>query len=156
MGTVAQERERGTVITVLSKPVSRLSFLLAKFAALTLVLAVSVILAALACWVYTVVLFGSIDAVLYAQVGLLAGLYLWTTLAVTFLCSTLVKSQIAAGGLAFGVYAFLSLLGIVPQIKAYLPAALVEGATKLALGDSADAGWAVVTSLIVVLVFYAD
>jgi ABC-type transport system involved in multi-copper enzyme maturation permease subunit len=110
-----------------------------------------VILAALACWVYTVVLFGPIDLVLFAQVGLLSGLYLWTTLAVTFLCSTLLKSQIAAGGLAFSVYAFTALLGIVPQIKAYLPGALVEGATKLALTDSADAGRAVVTSLILVL-----
>ncbi len=150
MGTVAQERERGTVITVLSKPVSRLSFLMAKFAALTLALVVSVILAALACWVYTVVLFGPINVAVFAQVGLLSALYLWTILAVTFLCSTLVKSQIAAGGLAIGVYAVISLLGIVPQLKAYLPAALVEGATKLALGGSADAGRAIVVSLIVV------
>lgn len=151
MGTVAQERERGTAVTVLSKPVSRLSFLMAKFTALTLMLAFSLVLSALACWYYTLVLFGALDAMVFLKVSLLAALYLWTILAVTFLCSTLFKSQVAAGGLAVGLYALLSVLSVVPQAKPYLPAALVDGAGKLALGHSADLGWAVVTSLIVVL-----
>jgi len=150
MGTVALERERGTAATVLSKPVSRLSFLLAKFAALTLTFAASLILAALACWYYTVVLFGSLDAGLFLRLSLLAALYLWVWLAVTFLCSALFKSQIAAGGLAFGVYVASSLLGAVPRLKDYLPGALIEGAGKLSVGAPADVGRAVVVSLILV------
>ncbi len=98
MGTVAQERERGTVVTVLSKPVSRLSFLMAKFIALTLTLAASLVLATLACWTYTVVLFGPFDAGVFVRASLLSALYLWVFLAVTFLCSTLTRSPIAAGG----------------------------------------------------------
>ena len=150
MGTVALERERGTAATVLSKPVSRLSFLLAKFAALTLTFAISLALAALACWYYTVVLFGSLDAGLFLRLSLLAALYLWVWLAVTFLCSALFKSQIAAGGLAFGVYVGSSLLGIVPQLQDYLPGALIEGAGRLSVGAPADVGRAVVVSLSVV------
>jgi ABC-2 type transport system permease protein len=150
MGVVALERERGTAATVLSKPVSRLSFLLAKFAALTMTFAASLILAALACWYYTVVLFGSLDAGLFLRLSLLAALYLWVWLAVTFLCSALFKSQIAAGGLAFGVYVASSLLGIVPRLKDYLPGALIEGAGKLSLGAPADVGRAAVMSLLLV------
>ncbi len=151
MGTVAQERERGTVVTVLSKPVSRLSFLMAKFIALTLTLAASLVLATLACWTYTVVLFGPFDAGVFIRASLLSALYLWVFLAVTFLCSTLTRSPIAAGGLSIGIYALVSLLGIVPRIKPYVPAALIEGATRLALGESADAGRAIATSLVAVL-----
>jgi len=150
MGTVALERERGTAATVLSKPVSRLSFLLAKFAALTLTFAISLALAALACWYYTVVLFGSLDAGLFLRLSLLAALYLWVWLAVTFLCSALFKSQVAAGGLAFGLYVGASLLGIVPQLQDYLPGALIEGAGRLSVGAPADVSRAVVVSLVVV------
>ncbi len=150
MGTVAVERERGTAATVLSKPVSRLSFLLAKFAALTLTFTASLALAAAACYYYTVVLFGSLDAGLFLQVSLLAALYLWVWLAVTFLCSALFKSQIAAGGLAFGGYVGTSLLSIVPSLKDYLPGALIEGAGKLSLGAPADVGRAVAVSLAMV------
>jgi ABC-2 type transport system permease protein len=152
MGVVALERERGTAATVLAKPVSRLSFLLAKFTALTLTFAISLILAALACWYYTVVLFGSLDAGMFLRLSLLAALYLWVWLAVTFLCSALFKSQIAAGGLAFGVYVGVSLLGVVPRLQDYLPGALIEGAGKLSLGAPADVGQAVVVSLMIVVV----
>ena len=152
MGTVALERERGTAATVLAKPVSRLSFLLAKFVALTLTFATSLALAALACWYYTVVLFGSLDGVMFLRISLLAALYLWVWLAVTFLCSALFKSQIAAGGLAFGAYAASSLLGIVPRLKDYLPGALIEGAGKLSVGAPAGVSRAVVASLLVIVV----
>ncbi len=152
MGTVALERERGTAATVLSKPVSRLSFLLAKFTALTLVFAVSLALAAAVCYYYTVVIFGHLDAGLFLRVSLLAALYLWVWLAVTFLCSALFKNQIAAGSLAFGGYVGSSLLSIVPQVKDYLPGALIDGAGKLSLDAPADVGRAVTVSLAMVAI----
>lgn len=151
MGTVALERERGTAAVVLSKPVSRLAFLLAKFVALTITFGVSLGLAALACWFYTVVLFGALELRMFVQVTMLAGLYLWTLLAVTFLCSTLFRSQIAAGGAAFGVYVGLSLLSMVSQVKDYLPGALLDAAGRLALGASADVSRAATVSLALVV-----
>jgi ABC-2 type transport system permease protein len=151
MGSVSLERERGTAAVVLSKPVSRLAFLLAKFIALTITFGVSLGLAALACWFYTVVLFGALEPRIFAQVTMLAGLYLWTLLSVTFLCSALFRSQIAAGGAAFGVYVGLSLLSIVSQVKDYLPGALIEGAGVLAGGASADVSRAAAVSLALVV-----
>ncbi len=152
MGSVALERERGTAAVVLSKPVSRLAFLLAKFTALTITFGASLGAAALACWFYTVVLFGALELRMFVQVTGLAGLYLWTLLAMTFLCSSLFRSQIAAGGAAFGVYVGLSLLGLVAQIKDYLPGALIGGAGALAGGASTDVSRAVAVSLALVIV----
>ncbi len=151
MGSVASERERGTAALVLSKPVSRLSFLMAKFTALTLVFAVSVTLAALACWGYTVVLFGPFEPLWLLQVSLQAALYLWVILAATFLGSTAFRSQIAAAGVAFGLYVGLSVLGMVSGIKDFLPGALIEGAGARLAGTPADVGWAVVVSLMIVV-----
>ena len=57
MGVVVQEKERGTAAFFLTRPVSRETFLLAKFAALAVVFIVSLALAAIGCWYYTWVLF---------------------------------------------------------------------------------------------------
>lgn len=151
MGSVALERERGTAALVLSKPVSRLSFLLAKFTALTLAFAVCLGLAALTCWAYTLMLFGPFELLVLVQVSLQAGLYMWVLLAATFLCSALLKSQIAAGAAAFAVYIGLSVLGMVARIKAYLPGALIEAAGRLSLGASVDVSRAAVVSLMLVV-----
>lgn len=152
MGSVALERDRGTAALVLSKPVSRLSFLMAKFTALTLVFGASLAVAALACWTYTVVLFGPFEPTVFLQVSLQAALYLWVLLAATFLCSSVFRSQIAAGGLAFGVYVGLSVLGMVPRVNQYLPGALVEGAGALSLGAPADVIRPTAVSLIMVAI----
>ena len=155
MGSVALERERGTAALVLSKPVSRLFFLMAKFTALTLVFGVGLGLAAVACWTYTVVLFGPLEPGMFLQVSLQAALYLWVLLAVTFLCSAVFRSQIAAGGVAFGVYVGLSVLGTLPRIKEYLPGALIEGAGALSLGDPVDVSRAAAVSLMMVAICLA-
>ena len=58
MGSVAEEKHRGTAIMVLSKPVSKAAFVLAKFGAAALLVLFSLIPAHLACYIYTKVLFG--------------------------------------------------------------------------------------------------
>ena len=58
MGTVVQEKTRGTAALMLVKPLPRLTFLLAKFVALALAFALTIALAAAACYYYTWLLFG--------------------------------------------------------------------------------------------------
>ena len=60
MGVIAQERERGTAAMLFSKPVKRSAFVLSKWLAGMATVTASVILASLACAVYTVFLFGSL------------------------------------------------------------------------------------------------
>ena len=57
MGVVVQEKERGTAAFFLTRPVSRETFLLAKFSALAVTFIASLVLAAAGCWYYTLVLF---------------------------------------------------------------------------------------------------
>ena len=57
MGTVANEKERGTAAFLLTKPLSRRAFLGAKLAALGVVLGVATLVAVAVGWVYTAILF---------------------------------------------------------------------------------------------------
>ena len=134
MGAVAQEKERGTAALILTRPVSRGTFLLAKFAALSVTFAASLLLAALGCWYYTYLLFEALPwGAFLAQNGLMLVVFM-VYIALTLLCSTLVRSQSGAGGLAFGGLILLAGLGAFPQLVDYLPGKLFEWGVGLALG----------------------
>ena len=77
MGAVAQEKERGTAVLMLVKPLGRGTFLGAKFAALALTYLIGILLAGLAAYYYTMVLFGAPDAGAWLLMNLL--LWLHTT-----------------------------------------------------------------------------
>jgi ABC-2 type transport system permease protein len=134
MGSVAQEKERGTAALILTRPVSRGTFLLAKFAGLTVTFAASLLLAALGCWYYTYLLFEALPwGAFLAQNALMLTVFM-VYVAMTLLCSTLVKSQSAAGGLAFGGLIVLAGLGAFPSLVDYLPGKLFEWGVGLAMG----------------------
>src|SRR5207253_10853989 len=69
MGAVTQEKEHGTAAMMLSKPLPRWVFLAAKFAALSLIFAGSLVLAGAGAYYYTWLLFGSLDAANWAAVN---------------------------------------------------------------------------------------
>lgn len=141
MGAVAQEKERGTAAMVLTHPLSRLDFLLAKFAALGIVFVVSLALAALGCWYYTLLLFEPLTwGPFLALNGLMLVVFL-VYLAVTLLCSTLARTQAAAAGLAFAALLLVAGVGSLPRIGDYFPGRLFEWGAGLALGH-ADPAWA--------------
>ena len=140
MGSVAQEKERGTAAMLLMRPVSRETFLLAKFTALTITFAVSLVLAALGCWYYTLLLFQALDwGPFLALNGLVLVVFL-DYIAMTLLCSTLARSQAAAAGLAFGGLVLLGGLGALPRIGDYLPGRLFSWGMALLIGK-ADPAW---------------
>lgn len=140
MGSVAQEKERGTAANMLTRPVSRETFLLAKFTALTITFAASLLLAALGCWYYTLLLFQALDwAPFLALNGLMLVVFL-VYIAMTLLCSTLARNQAAAAGLAFGGLVLLGGLGALPRIGDYLPGKLFSWGMAL-LTSKADPAW---------------
>jgi len=151
MGAVAREKDKGTAAMILSKPVARSSFLMAKFVAISLSFLVSLALAAAAAYIYTVILFGSLDGVLFTKINLLLAFFLLVFIAITLLCSTLVTSQVAAGGLAFGVLIISTALGSLPRVGRYAPGAVIAWTNRLAAGDSSDAWPAVTVSLAIVI-----
>jgi ABC-2 type transport system permease protein len=134
MGAIAREVETGTAAMVLSKPVSRLSFILAKLQAESLTFLAAFLLGGLACWGYTLALFGDAHTAGFFYQNLLLLLFFIFCLSVTLAFSSLMKSQLAAGGLALAVIVFLSAISGLPWVGPYLPGALISWGNRLVLG----------------------
>jgi len=61
MGLVAEEKMRGTAELVLTKPISRFSFILSKLACFSLVILIGMVTGCITCLFYTRVLFGEVN-----------------------------------------------------------------------------------------------
>jgi ABC-2 type transport system permease protein len=156
MGAIAREIETGTAAMVLSKPVGRLAFILAKLKAEGFTFLVSLLLGGLACWGYTLILFGNANALGFLYQNLLLGLFFALCLGITLFFSSLMKSQLAAGGLALALIIFLSAISGLPWVGRYLPGALIDWGNRLVLNTPGEAEWGavVVVALMVGLSVY--
>lgn len=155
MGAVAQEKERGTAALILTHPVRRSTFLLAKFAALAITFAVSLVIAALGCWYYTLLLF---EAMPWGPFLALTGLMLLVFLvyvAVTLFCSALARTQGAAAGLAFAGLVLVAGVGSLPRLSEYFPGQLFNWGTALVMGEQATYWPAFWISLGLIVAFLA-
>lgn len=155
MGAVAAEKARGTAALILAKPLPRGVFLAAKFVALGVTLAVSILVAAVACYYYIMVLFEALDISSWLALNALLLLFMLVWVAVTLFCSTLTSSQVVAGGLAFGLLMLLTVLSALPTVGDYLPGRLLSWAGAL-MNGGADPMWKAlggsVTLIVVALV----
>jgi len=140
MGAVAQEKERGTAVLMLVKPLPRSVFLLTKFVALALAFLLCVAVAGLGGYYYTLLLFHALDAWGWVMLNLLLWLYLLVYVALTLLASVLTRSQVAAAGVAFGAMLLLGVVGAIPGVRQYLPGQLPVWGMAL-LTDRAATSW---------------
>lgn len=125
MGCIADERSRGTAVTVLTKPVPRSVFALSKFFAYALTFLLSTMLAASGAYFYTYQLFNALPAGPFLLLNLALLIYFLLMLAMTILASTLFRSSIAAGGLTLLGFLILSVLsGLSEPIAQALPTEL--------------------------------
>ena len=147
MGTVVQEKERRTAAMILVKPVTRATFLAAKFLALSLAFLASLVLAGLGAYYYTVILFQPVNFGNWMLMNLLLWLYLTLYIALTMMFSTISRSQAAAAGLSFGVLLVLSLAGSIGKIADYLPAQLISWGVSLFAASSTPYWWSLGISL---------
>ncbi|MCI2426217.1 ABC transporter permease [Candidatus Acetothermia bacterium] len=152
MGAIATERDCGTAAMVLCKPVGRGSFIVAKLVGLSLTTLVGLALGGLACYFYTSFLFGGLEASAFLSLHLLLGLFFITCLAVILLCSSLVKNQLAAGGMALVAIIGGAIVSGIPAIGDYTPNRLVSWGTELVAGPAPSAWWVVAVSLGVIVV----
>lgn len=136
MGAVTQEKERGTAAIMLVKPLPRGSFLLAKFAGLSLSFLVCLALSGLGAYYYTVVLFSAPNFGQWLVLNGMMFVYLEVYLAITLLFSTLMRSQAAVVGLSFGVLLLLGIIGSLGTLGQYLPAQLVSWGAELMAGGT--------------------
>lgn len=128
MGCIADERSRGTAVTVLTKPVPRSVFVLAKFLVYELVLLASLLLAAAGAYYYTNLLFEALPLGAFLLLNLGLFIFLTLSLAFTIFASALFRSSIAAGGLAFGGFLALALFPALNNaVGQALPSVLFQG-----------------------------
>ena len=156
MGMVVQEKERGTAAFFLTRPVSRETFLLAKFAALSVNFIGSLALAASGCWYYTMVLF---EPLAWGPFLALNGLMLvgfLVYMALALLSSTIARTNGMAVGLAFVALIAVSAIGAFPTTGEYMPGRLFSWGATLMMGGTGTAWPAYGISLgIVVLALLA-
>jgi ABC-2 type transport system permease protein len=95
----------------------------------------------LACWGYTLVLFGDAHTLGFVLQNLLLALFFFFCLTVTLVFSSLMKSRLAAGGLALAFIIFLSVISALPWIGRFLPGALLSWGNHLVLGQPGGSEW---------------
>lgn len=140
MGMVVGEKERGTAAFFLTRPVSRETFILAKFLALSVTFTASLAIAALGCWYYTYVLFEPLKwGPFLALNGLMLAVFL-VYMALAIFASTLARTNGVAVGLAFLALVLVAGLGAFPRLAPYLPGKLFGWGAGLVMG-SAEPAW---------------
>jgi ABC-2 type transport system permease protein len=140
MGAVALEKDKGTAGMILVKPLSRGAFLLAKFMALLLVFGISIILAGLGAYYYTLILFEPVPFLPWLALNGLLLTYTMVYVTLTLFFSTISRSQVLAGGLALAALLVFGVLGSIPSIGDYMPGKLVNWGAGL-MAQTAQAAW---------------
>lgn len=138
MGSVANEKERGTVAFLLTKPIGRGAFLGAKVTTIGGLLAVATLLAGVLCWAYTAILFEPLPLLGYAAAIMVVWLSLAVFAALTFAASVVAPSALVAGGIGLGLLLVAGFASVLPGLAPYLPTGLWGIADELAVGNAPD------------------
>lgn len=150
---VAGERRGGTAILVLTKPLSRTSFVWAKALADLVLLLVATAVGTALCVAVTLALFDASHIAAF-----LGSVALWLALAAMFVClmlwlSAALDRQAAAAGVGIGVYAALFALTAFPLLRDWSPAGLFAANTSLLMGEEVALARPLAVTLAIAIVF---
>lgn len=150
---VASERRGGTAVLVLTKPLSRTSFVWAKALANLLVLLAATAVGAGLCVLVTIALF---DATHIA--AFLTSVAVWLVLAAMFAClmlwlSAALDRQAAAAGAGIAVYVALFVLTGFPAVREYSPAGILAANDALLKGKDVALGQPILITLVLAALF---
>jgi len=154
MGLVAEERAKGTLQLVITKPISRANVVLSKFLAHASLFIVSMIIGAIICYFYSIVIFEAEKLTEFIQANFLFIIYYLVVLSITLFFSTILSNQIAAGGLSIVALASLSILPSLNKTLAKCsPAALISTANNILYKKASflDATWPIIVSVILII-----
>jgi ABC-2 type transport system permease protein len=150
-GLVSGEVRSGTVVLVLTKPLSRNAFIIVKAAVHSLFLAAIVMVGALLTWGLTWLIFGAAPGVaLWKSTGAFLALGVLFVCLMTLL-SSLVGSAAGSAGAGLGAYILLAIAAIWKPLGDYSPAALTTQPAMLAAGKDVSATWPVVTAVLLAI-----
>jgi len=134
---VAGERRAGTDVLMLTKPLSRAGFIVAKAISSVLLVVVATVLGTALCVVVTVVIFDTSHIARFVE-----SVAVWLVLAAMFttmmvLLSAWTERQPAAAGAGLGVYVSLFVLTGFPAVRNVTPAGLLAANDALLKGKDA-------------------
>lgn len=146
-GLISSERKSGTAVLVLTKPISRASFVAAKALVHGVFVTVVTVVSTALTWGVTRLVFGIAPGSALWQASLA-----WLAFALFFLgamtlFSVLLNSQAGAAGVGIALYAVLALASIFPVMVLLSPAGLVSAPAAIAMGKDFPSVWAVITTL---------
>lgn len=150
MGGVAKEVEAGTAAMTLTKPAGRGAFVAAKLTAISATFFCSVAAAAAGCYLYTAALFGTVGLPGFLAANALIFVYLVVCLAVTLMYSAMLRSQLAAGGLALVSLIGLGALNSLPALRHISPGALPGKAQLALVGDLGSAAGPLIAGAVLI------
>jgi len=153
MGIVASERQSGSAIMVLVKPVSHTSYIMAKWSGMTVLTLASVGLGQLGTWYYTNLLFETTPFSKVALSYLVFVLWMLFVNSLVLLLSCLLKSTGGVAFLSLAIAAVLSLAAsLLGDAMRWSPSRLSAEASGILMQDQAGSGiWLplVVTCLLI-------
>ena len=149
---VSSELKSGTAVLVLTKPVSRTAFVVAKAAVHSLFLAVVVMAGTLITWGLTAAIFGQAPGSALWSAALVWLVFGVLFIALMTLLSVLIGSAAGAAGAGLGAYALVSAVAIWKPLGTYSPAGLASGPASLAASKDVAVLWPVLTSLLLAVV----
>lgn len=152
---ISSERKSGTAVLVLTKPVSRTAFVIAKALVHSAFLTVLVVAGTLLTWGLTAVVFKEAPGS-----ALWSSALAWLVFGILFialmtLLSVVIGSAAGAAGAGLGAYALVSIAAIWKPLGTYSPAALTTQPAALAAGQDIAVLWPVLTSLLLAAVLVA-
>jgi ABC-2 type transport system permease protein len=150
---VAGERRGGTAVLVLTKPLSRTSFVWSKAVANLLIVVAATALGTALCVVVTIVLFDASHITAFVE-----SVAVWLALAAMFVClmiwlSAAMDKQAAAAGAGIAVYAAIFALTGFPALREWTPAGILAANDALLKGKDMAIGRPVTVTLILALLF---
>jgi len=121
-GAISDEKLKKTLEIVLTKPISRATFVLSKFVGYFLSITAIFILASVIFYLYTVTTFASFSFANFSLMAVIVLLYVLMIVAITILSSTVVNSSILAGGIGFISYILIgTVFSLIGSITKYSP-----------------------------------
>lgn len=147
-GAISAEKRSGTAVLVLTKPLSRAAFVIAKAVSQALLLVGAVSVGALLTWGVTYAVFGEAPIAPLAQAT-----GAWLAFGVLFVAlmlalSTALDSQAGAAGIGFLGYILITIAGLWQFALEYTPAGLVNAPTDFILDKAGPMLWPVTSALV--------
>lgn len=145
-GVVAGERKSGTAVLMLTKPLSRSGFILAKFVAQSALLVSTLLVGAAVTWGVTWAMFGEAPL---RPLGAATGVWLvWALMfvALMLLLSAMLGAQAGAAGLGVAVFIMLSIPSAWETAARFSPAGLLGAPGRLVAGQPVYLAWPLLTT----------